>query len=174
MVKEKLTLSVERAVVEKAKKLGINISDVTETILRGVTSATKPEGSLYVGYMRLFASIVPLLEEFDVAVVVAHDSIRDEDTQIEYPFEVRLTSDGDFRADAFEAKFRNIKQINRGAFLPPLEILQNLADQLARSEETKKQRLKEVMMAKRIIEAMREPLIGHEPKEAPSEDADNP
>lgn len=173
MVKEKLTLSVDKTVVENAKKLGINISDITERVLKGYTSAVKPEGSLYDGYMQLFDSIVPLLKEFDVAIVIAHDSIRDEDTHIEYPFEVKLTPDGDFRADAFEASFRNIRQINHGSFLPPQEILRNLVDQLVRSEETRKQRLKEIMMAKRIIDAMRETLIERKPKETQSKDAGN-
>jgi len=71
MVKEKLTLSVDKDVIEKAKKIGINISDITEKVLRGYTSAERPEGSLYDGYKQLFDSITPLLKEFGVDMKIA-------------------------------------------------------------------------------------------------------
>jgi len=41
MPKEKLTLSVDKETVEKAKKLGINISEITEKVLRGFTFSAK-------------------------------------------------------------------------------------------------------------------------------------
>ena len=52
--KQKLTLSVDKEAVEKAKKLGINISEITERVLMGYTSAEKPEGSLHEAYNQLF------------------------------------------------------------------------------------------------------------------------
>ncbi len=35
--KQKLTLSVEKELVEKAKKLGVNISEITEIVLKHVS-----------------------------------------------------------------------------------------------------------------------------------------
>ena len=36
-MKEKLTLSVDKKVVKKAKEMGINISEITENVLKGFT-----------------------------------------------------------------------------------------------------------------------------------------
>src|SRR5512136_2085665 len=69
--KEKLTLSVDKQVVHKAKELGINISEITERVLTGYTAAEKPNGDLYGAYMQLFDSIRPLLKEFDCSVKIA-------------------------------------------------------------------------------------------------------
>jgi len=161
MVKEKLTLSVDKEVVEKAKKLGINISDITEKVLKGYTSAQKPgkERSLSDGYQELFDSIIPLLKEFDVNVVVANGYVvEDEEVGPQYPYSIYLESDGSFWQDIFESSFTDIKKIKLNEFLSPKKILANLVDALVRSKQTKEEKLKEILMAKRIIDAMTETL----------------
>jgi len=160
MVKEKLTLSVDKEVIEKAKKLGINISDITEQVLKGYTSAEKPEeGSLYDGYKQLFDSITPLLKEFGVSVAIAEDFFID-DRGFEYgPSDILLEPDGSFYSDLFDVSFRDIKKIELQTFLSPKKILANLVDALVKSKEAMMEKMKEILMAKRIIDAMTETLI---------------
>lgn len=164
MPKEKLTLSVDKEVVEKAKKLGINISDITEKVLKGYTSAEKPNGTLYDAYRQLFDAIIPLLKTFDGQVKVAEgvEDVTDEKGNeisegIDYSF--FLQSDGSFYLEPFDDNIRNITKIDQQDFLSPEKILSNLVDALAKSKEANEEKMRQIMMAKRIVEAMSETLI---------------
>lgn len=165
MVKEKLTLSVDKDAVAKAKTLGINISEITERVLKGYTSAKKPNGSLYDGYKQLFDSIIPLLREFGINMTVAepvHTFEDDKDNKgaaINYSDRITLEPDGSFYSDLFEVSFKDIKRIDLRSFLSAEDILSNLVDALTKSEEARKKKLKEILMAKRIIDAMSETLV---------------
>lgn len=168
MVKEKLTLSVDKEVVDKAKKLGINISEITEKVLKGYTSAEKPEGSLYDGYKQLFESITPLLKEFGVDVKVAkvrgETATDDKGNVLDVPpSDVFLESTGSYFDDGWETTFEDIERIDLRYFLPPQKILSNLVDALAKNVETRKEKMSEILMAKRIIDAMAGTLIKRTP-----------
>jgi len=166
MGKEKLTLSVDKEVVEKAKRLGVNISDITEKVLKGYTSAEKPNGDLYDAYRQLFDSVLPLLGEFDCNVRVAEgvdtgvstDS-QGKECEFEIPIAIFLESNGSFYLDPFEEYFTDIKKITPKDFLTPEGILSNLVDSLAKSKEASEEKMQQIMMAKRIVEAMSETLI---------------
>jgi len=168
--KEKLTLSVDKEVVEKAKKLGINISEITEKVLIGYTSA-KPEGSLHQAYKELFDSILPLLKEFDCKVKVAEssdyfsyeDSEGNEIQDGRILDETFLTEDGNYLVEPTTSPdsyyLVDITKIPREEFLTPDRILSNLVNELAKSQEKRKEKMEEILMAKRIIEAMSESLL---------------
>jgi post-segregation antitoxin (ccd killing protein) len=164
--KEKLTLSVDEEVVQKAKKLGINISDITEKVLKGYTSAEKPNGGLHDAYRELFDSILPLLKEFGCGVKIAEgveaavstDS-KGKEQEDEIPFDVFLVSNGSFYIDTFEYSFSDIKKISPQDFLSAEKILSNLVDALARSKEANEEKMRQIMMAKRIVDAMSETVI---------------
>src|SRR2546428_5930576 len=69
--KSKLTLSVDTETVDKAKKLGINISEITETVLKTFTqSKDESRYDIQSGYERLFAAMMPLLKEYKTAMIV--------------------------------------------------------------------------------------------------------
>jgi len=160
-MKEKLTLSVDKKVIEKAKKLGINISEITEKVLKGYTSAKKPNGSLYDGYTQLFDSITPLLREFGVDIKIAESIqvVRDgKGAEWEEPDHIFLEPDGSFYSDPFGAHFKDIQKIDVRSFLSPAKIISNLVNALAKSEGARKEKLQEILMAKRIIDAMSETL----------------
>jgi hypothetical protein len=164
MPKEKLTLSVDKEVVEKAKKLGINISDITEKVLKGYTSAEEPNGTLYDAYCRLFDAIIPLLKAFGGRVKVGEgiDSAIDKngrvlDEGIDYT--IFLEVDGSFYLEPFDDYISDIKKIDQQDFLSPEKILSNLVDALARSKEANEEKMQQIMMAKRIVDAMSETLI---------------
>jgi hypothetical protein len=171
MVKEKLTLSVDKEVVEKAKKLGINISDITEKLLRGYTSAEKPTGNLHEAYQKLFDSIRPLVKEFDCSVKIAegYDTVISTDSkgvdhEEELPVTIYLLADGTFYADEFDYGFKDIKMISPSQFLSAEKILYNLVNVLVKTEENRKERMNEILMAKRIIDAMSETLLKRQSK----------
>jgi hypothetical protein len=162
MVKEKLTLSVDKQVIQKAKKLGINISELTEQVLKGYTSAEKPNGSLYDGYKQLFESIIPLIKEFNLDVCVARENewlLDDNDNPIQLLVEsFWLTATGALYAPESNFYIKDIKKLNIGIFLSPKEILSNLIDALIKSKEVQEERMNELLMAKKIIDAMSDRL----------------
>ena len=167
MPKEKLTLSVDKEVVEKAKKLGINISDITEKVLTGYTSAEKPEGSIHDAYSQLFDSILPLLKEFDCRVLIAESSfVIDEEQEITED-ETYLTPYGTFFVKTLTGPedyyIYDIKKIPTGEFLTPEKVLSNLVNEMAKSQEKRKEKMDEILMAKRIIDAMSETLLNKQP-----------
>jgi hypothetical protein len=167
MPKEKLTLSVDRDVVDKAKNLGINISEITERVLKGYTSAEKPEGSIYDAYKDLFDSILPLLKEFDCKVKVAESWFEVDDNERYLEDESYLTQYGTFFIRAHTAPedyfVHDITKINPDEFLSPEKILSNLVNELAKGQEKRKEKMDEILMAKRIIDAMSETLLRKTP-----------
>jgi hypothetical protein len=170
--KEKLTLSVDKEVVDKAKNLGINISEITEKILTGYTSAQKPSGSIFDAYEDLFNSIKFLLKEFDCRVKVAQTLIEDEDSCF-VEQEYFLTQYGTFFVHVLigppqESHFiSDIKKIDPRDFLTPDKILSNLLKELVQAQEKREEKMEELLMAKRIIDAMSESLLkkSTQPKE---------
>jgi hypothetical protein len=169
--KQKLTLSVDKEVVDKAKVLGINISDITEQVLTGYTSAEKPEGDLHEAFQKLFDSILPLLKQFDCSVIVAMEY---EDISYETPdgtiiedsmphSEIYLMPNGSFRVQPIDGDedhyLRSIKKIDPNNFLKPNKTLSNLVAELAKSQESRSEKIGEILMAKRIIDAMSETLL---------------
>lgn len=168
MPKEKLTLSVDKEVVEKAKSLGMNISEITENVLKGYTSP-KPEGSLYDVYKELFKSILPLLKEFDCNVKIAEswiEVIMDDTGDVEQigpKDESYLMPDGNFLINDFEQGreyiILEIEKIRQNEFLPTNKILENLVNELVKSKDKRQEKMDEILMAKRIIEAMSESLL---------------
>jgi hypothetical protein len=165
--KQKLTLSVDKEVVEKAKKLGINISEITEKVLTGYTSAEKPEGSIHDAYKQLFDSILPLLKEFDCKVKIAESWMDINEFQQEIEDETYLTQYNTFLIRGCMGQedyyISDIKRLPPGDFLPPEKILSNLVNELAKNQEKRKERMDEISMAKRIIDAMSETLLKKQP-----------
>jgi len=157
MPKEKLTLSVDKEVVQKAKSLGLNISDLTELALKGFTVSDKEadRDSLYRSYENLFAAIKPLLEEYGAWVQIASEELYDNNTG-EYmdTQNISLCPDGAFSDDLFENRFSEIRKIPVHILHPPQRILTNLVEALAKSIQGRKERLRELEMAKRIVDAI--------------------
>jgi hypothetical protein len=172
MPKEKLTLSVDKEVIEKAKNLEINISEITEQVLKGYTSA-KPEGSLHDAYKQLFDSILPLLKEFECRVKIAESFVEVEENQSYLQDETFLMANGRFFIKTYmqpdDYYIADITKIPHEEFLSPDKILSNLVNELAKSQEERKEKMEEIMMAKRIIEAMSETLL----KKPSAKPADN-
>ena len=153
--KQKLTLSVDPDVVKKARGLGINISEITEEILRGFsfTPSSTETNLLYEKYQQLFETMMPLLKKYDTSVRIGEITIMDgyEPIAIE---PIELYPDGELWAPGLETKFKNVKEIKIGDLLKPKDILTKFIDTLSQTTEKRKQQLTELEMARRIIEAI--------------------
>ena len=154
--KSKLTLSVDSEVVRKARGLGINISEITEGILRGFsfTPSRVEIDVLYEKYEQLFEAMKPLQKRYEVSVKVGDYPIEKENGELLALGKILLLTDGSFWIDEIDVKVRNINEIIVNYFDLPKEILSNFIEALSHSDESRKQQLTELEMAKRIIEAI--------------------
>lgn len=157
--KQKLTLSVEKELVEKAKKLGVNISEITEKVLKHI-SETKikdvvAKEELNEAYKKLFAAMLPALKKFNTPVVVGTIEVemRHKEGNIElYPDTVLLLNSGKLWMDELQAT-PNFEAVY---FYPPKEILSTYIDCLIKASERNKETLKELEIFRRVIEALTE------------------
>lgn len=166
MGKEKLTLSVDKEIIDKAKKLGINISEITQKILEGYTSAEKPSGSIYDAYRQFFDAITPLLKEFGGRIEVGKNielvTVEEEKGRVseqEIVCDIYLNRDGSFYLDFYDLRITDIREIDGQDFFPPEKILSNLVSTLEKTKEASEEKMRQIMMAKRIVDAMSETLI---------------
>lgn len=138
--KRKLTLSVDPEVVAKAKRMGINISQLVEKILVGFTFEPSPAdvSELRAGYKKLFSAMTPLLGKLNVKVCVAEGSLV-------------LCSDGKLR-DADGKKV--ILEDERCHPLSPGTVLSNFVDAIAVGAKRRRWHLREIEMARRIIKVV--------------------
>lgn len=162
--KRKLTLSVDEKVIEKAKDLGLNLSEVTESVLRSF--AFKPSEAdreeEYRKYEELFDSMKPLLQEYDTSAKVGR--VPQEPVEIQgerYPVsdvDLLLGADGRIWMTEFESFAKGIRDFELWHFLSPKEILANFVSSLSEAKERRKEKLGELEMAKRIIDAISETM----------------
>src|SRR5439155_6231589 len=99
--KQKLTLSVDKEVVDRAKELGLNLSEITENVLRGFAFSPKDESKaeVYAKYKELFATVQPLLKDYDASIEVAREVHLDEDGNTVAEESILLTPAGTFWDD---------------------------------------------------------------------------
>ncbi len=155
--KEKLTLSVDPGVVEKAKGLGINISELTERVLEGFTfEPTLAEVSeLKTKYRRLFDAMLPLLKKFHTRVSVAEEFYGyGPDGPVTGDW-IDLCPDGTLQdIDEKEVSLED----ERCHPLDPGTILNHFVDAIAKGAERQKRHLKKIEMARRVVGAISESM----------------
>ena len=152
----KLTLSVDAKAVEKAKKLGLNISEITEIVLKGFTFEPKKgeKEEMYQKYADLFSIMLPLMTKYDLEVAVAEDYIAGVNRIAIAAEPIMLTTSGDFRHTLSDKFSEDIHKIGLIHFFGPNEILTNLIDGIARVSENHKKLITELELARRIVEAI--------------------
>lgn len=163
--KQKLTLSVEKELVEKAKKLGVNISEVTETVLRHISRTESKEvvtaEDIKEAYRKLFDAMLPTMKKFNTAVDVGILDIYDIDGYLEDTHHVELLPSGEFWIIEM-VQTVDFKEIH---FKEPEKILSNYIDSLVEISEKNKEELKKLEIFRRIIEALTETTIPEHNKE---------
>lgn len=141
------------------------MSEVAETALAACVLATKPERTLNEAYQELFDFILPLLKKFGCTVEIAEGTetasfnSNRKNNEYEVPYKIFLTSDGSFYIDELDRYLDSVNEISPQDFLRPLEILSNLVDVLAKNEETRTEKMNEIVMARNIVEAICKTLV---------------
>lgn len=181
--KKKLTLSVDAEIVEYAKQAGINISEITETVLRRFSfkGTTSDRTAAYEKYEKLFKTIAPLLQDFGVELHIGENTenqelhegdpntgevtTRDDSFYLLrgngsfYLETTRLfgdwTNPGQVSKTEFvkEERIFQIKQMKLEHIYPPNKILSNLVKAISGAKE-KKEQIAELEVAIKIVEAM--------------------
>ena len=84
--KQKLTLTVDRDVIEKAKAEGINISAITEQLLRAVTYQPNDGNTIddvHKAYSALFSEVQTILKQYCTSIMVGDGYDADEEGNLE-------------------------------------------------------------------------------------------
>lgn len=169
--KKKLTLTVDSEIVDKANKdPDINISEITEKILRAFTASSKTadKEKMYKVYQELFNLMLQLLQKFKVATIIAREVDYDppetigydEDTgEYEYAdpvptesFDISLQPDGKLYHER-DGEIK-INDIAIGEFLNRQDILDEFLDSILEGVDYRNNQFKEIKMAKTIIDAI--------------------
>ncbi len=157
MGKKTTTLTLDSETVEKAKKMNINISELTETVLKGFTfePSDLDEEAINQKYRELFNAIRPILKHQKIGISVGDYFIWNP-TYEEYETIdcVVLCSDGTFWIEVHEFETADIVGNKSVRFYSPKEILSNLIKGIEEHKEHLKEEIKEIEMVKRIVEAL--------------------
>jgi len=151
-LKKKLTLSIDPQVIEKARGLGINISEITEGILRGFsfTPSNTEKQALVEKYNQLFDTMIPLLKKYGASVHVGNCYLG----EIADYGEIFLTQNEGLTLPEIAESRCSIEAFSINDFFPPKEILSKFIEALDHGKTERKQKITELEMAKRIIEAI--------------------
>lgn len=159
--KKKLTLSVDSEIVEKAKKIGINISEITENVLKHYTFEVDDANSeeIIYEYKQLFKSVVPLLKKFGTGVNIGSHELEPSG---QYCADYYLTQEGN--VETYTDDEPEIPKLNKKIdaitsndvehFYDPMKIINNLFGALVRGAERRKERLSELKMARKLLEVV--------------------
>ena len=166
--KRKLTLTVDAGTVEKAKRLGLNISEVTENVLRNFTFDPKEEtrSALRERYQTLFQTMLPMIKEYETSVRVA--TVYDKPTPRAPggdPHEVHLQDDGTFWIGDAEVLV-TFDDLQDAHFWDPDEILKGFIDSLEKAKEKRRERIEDLELVRRIVEAISAKSTGKNEKDA--------
>lgn len=165
-IRDRVSLYILREVVKEAKKQRINLSQITEEWLKVHTLIGKNDGSLHDAYSHLLKSILPILSKFDCSVIIANGkemvpSFDDKgnEYEIKRSLNILLTPDGSFYIDEYDRYFQKISMIAPEDFLDPERILKNLVDTLVKNKEVNRKKMREILMAKNIVDAIYKSLV---------------
>jgi hypothetical protein len=158
VAKQKLTLTVDAETVEAAKKLGLNISEVTERLLRGYTLDSEHllEGVTREQYKDLLETMDPLLARYRCRVVVGSISssqYEDEDDAVFYDSRSKLYTEAEVNDDQVEEETATFEEVT---FLRPTEILKNFFSAIESVKSRRREEVEGIILAKRLVETLTE------------------
>lgn len=174
-LKQKLTLGLDGDVIEKARTAGINISAITEQVLKAMTF--RPSGSsnddIVQAYEKLFETATTVLGKYNAQVEVGLTEYHDPFGTVSITpmaFQNRpIILDSDGKLWKFipslglitrEQKIRvGVSEVVRKLY-PPMKILENIILSLIAESEKNKERMKEFEIALRFIRVLSEGTEG--------------
>jgi Post-segregation antitoxin CcdA len=158
-VKQKLTLGLSKEVIDKAKAAHINISAVTEQVLRAFTY--EPEGytqdDIANAYAELFKSMQPVLKKYGATVTVGENANQPN----EPPYDIFLDNGELFIDDGMGYEPGEMPiSVSISEALPylynPAQILEEMIKSLIRAAERNKEKLQAFKFASRFLRLLSE------------------
>lgn len=155
-----MTFTIDAKVIEKARKLNVNLSGIAETVLRSFVY--KSDGAnkerIYEGYSGLFEIVTPLLDEYQTSLVVGSIGPVDDPSQtvIVLNDKGKLALEDNYGESSYPTE---LKSIAISDFHPPMQILERLVEALYNANEAQEKRLEELEMARRIILAIQPSIL---------------
>lgn len=154
--KQKLTLAIRKDVIERAKARGINISAITEELLKAVTYdyIRRPHRRFVQAYQALFEAIMPVVEKYKLVVEVGQSSVTNQSGKVKIErsflsYEVKLPN---LRTDTG----RGICEFGPLVFhlYSPRVVLENLIEAVIRTGQKDNLRLQELEIGLRLAKAI--------------------
>jgi hypothetical protein len=178
--KRKLTLSVDEEVVKRAKALNLNLSEITEQVLRGFAFAPGGDdnATVYQKYKELFLIMLPLLAKYGTSVKVAEwvNAPEEEEPYAESGVEVYLSTDGTlWQYDSGETdpdgnpvgKKVDVTEVPLYLLSKPKAILGSFITAITKAKQERKEQLKELEMVKGIVEVIDRTIMEGGPEKPP-------
>jgi hypothetical protein len=180
--KKRLNLSVDAEAVKRARKLDINISDLTERILQSFTvePGSLGEAEERKEYLRLLATMDPVIRAngIEVPVGTAERWLDDNaDDNADDSTEVSYVGGGQFRpkdpnvlgldlsGDSYDWSLDEIEgQDTHLSFLSPIRIVSNFIEKVNEKKRRREVDLHELRVARNVLEAV---LGGEKPSTPP-------
>jgi hypothetical protein len=157
--KQKLTLGISKDVIENAKAAGINISSITEHILKVITYDPKKntKDDLINAYEVFFEAIKPVLKKYGTGIYVGDFDEGDPNTGGSWNVTIYLNHNNLYKqVDAFDdSRIIQVSDVVSELF-KPTKILENLLRALVLAADENKEKMKEFEVALRIIDTLTE------------------
>jgi len=172
--KQKLTLAIDKSVIEKAKSEGINISNLTEEILSAVTSniSEHDQSSLVKMYENFFDALKPYLKKYGISIEVgtSHGYFK----KIRIPIPIKLDHNGlsypHYPKDDMTASMLSFSLISKhepAVITPqvvdilsklhdPTEILKGFLETIIETSKKNKQKIQQFKFALGMVKALYE------------------
>lgn len=163
--KKKLTLSVDGESVQRARALGINISDLTEQVLRSFTLKAEDieENALQIHRESLFREMTPMLKRLNAVVVIGGvDDPNGNPSEGDF-LDVVLTGEGksfvlDEEQDPETGEMYQYHaepgEYGRIRYSSPEKIVQNFMKAVESAKTKRGQEIASYLLARRIVEAI--------------------
>ena len=174
LLKDKVTLTVSKDVLKKAKALGINLSGTIEMALKGFTFDRKyaDENAVRTAYDQLFKPMTVMLRQYGASMKIAELPVyeeeegdnKEEGVQSWWLVPCPIPRDRNISEGSYlifdqeeEGTEVGLKGTPLEMMLPPEELMTSFVDGLVEAAEGNARSLAELALAKRVIAALCEP-----------------
>jgi hypothetical protein len=155
MDKQKLTLFIDSGVIVKAKMLGLNLSEVSESALQ-LTSFEKDEGvvnqeKVVAAYLSLFETIAPIIKKWQLHLLIG--KLYDEDGEI---YDYYLTFNSVYVWDSRSEETGKVWKLDDADipikyFYEPDQIFRELIDSLVKTAEYNKEKVRKLELVQNVL-----------------------
>jgi hypothetical protein len=171
--KQKLTLSVDAGIVDQAKRVGVNISELTEQVLAGY--AIGDDGLDWKSYKSQYLTFLkttdPLLSKYGASVWIGDLVVRPAKLDEGFAGEVRYHGGGRFSIPDVE-ELLTLDELETPTYTvglhDPGSVLRSLVQELEKAKTRRKEEIANLLIAGRIVEAIYQADSKLTPKTAPS------